>query len=98
MATDEIKLDYGLAEEMAKTFQQGAEQLQDTMQAMQSIANTLEEGALLGNGGKAFVDAIRSKLCPSLGRLTDKFTELEGDVHAAIDSMKQADAKAKGMF
>ncbi len=98
MATDEIKLNYGLAEEMAKTFQQGAEQLQDTMQAMQSVANTLEEGALLGKGGSAFVTAIRSNLCPALGRLTDKFTELEEDVYSAIDSMKQADAKAKGMF
>ena len=98
MAYDEIKMDYPTAEEMIRIFQQGGEQLQDTMQKMQSLATMLEDGALLGNDGKAFVDAIRSKMCPSLGRLTDKFQELSGDVQAAIDFMKEADTSSKGMF
>lgn len=98
MAYDEIKLDYPTAEEMIRIFQQGGEQLQDTMQKMQSLAMMLEDGALLGNGGKAFVDAIRSQMCPALGRLTDKFQELGGDVQAAIDFMKEADTSSKGMF
>ncbi|HEX9438599.1 MAG TPA: hypothetical protein VF909_02910, partial [Roseiflexaceae bacterium] len=72
--------------------------LQRTLHEMQSIAQTLEEGALLGQGGSAFVDAIRSKLCPSIGRLSDKFNELEGDVHAAIAAMRQADAESKKQF
>jgi WXG100 family type VII secretion target len=98
MAHDQIKLNYDLAEEMARTFQQGAQELQHTMQEMQNIAQTLEEGALLGRGGQAFVDAIRSKLCPSIGRLSDKFNELEGDVHAAVAAMRQADAESKKQF
>ena len=98
MSSDEIRLVYPLAEDMARTFAQGAEQLQDTMQEMQKIANTLEEGALLGSGGEAFVDAIRSKLAPALTRLTDKFSELEGDVQVAIAAMRQADADSKSKF
>lgn len=98
MATDEIKLDYPKAEEMARTFQTGAEQLQDTAQEMQNIATTLEEGALLGRGGSACVESIRSKLCPSLARLVEKFREMDGDVQAAITAMKQADEESKQQF
>jgi WXG100 family type VII secretion target len=98
MSYDEIRLDYELAEEMAKTFNAGAEVLQDTMQEMQNIANMLEEGALLGRGGSAFVEAIRSKLCPSIAKLTDKFTELEGDVHEAINAMREADQQSASQF
>ncbi|MEZ4864327.1 MAG: WXG100 family type VII secretion target [Caldilineaceae bacterium] len=96
--TDKIKLDYGLAAEMIRTFQQGVEQLQDTMQEMQSIANEIEGGALLGRGGDAFKDAIRSKLCPAIGRLTDKYQELSRDVDAAVKYMREADAQAKSNF
>jgi WXG100 family type VII secretion target len=98
MSHDEIKLNYDLAEDMIRTFLQGVEQLQDTMQEMQSIANTLEEGALLGRGGEAYTDAIRSNLCPSLGKLTDKFQELADDVKAAVGFMQEADAASQGMF
>jgi WXG100 family type VII secretion target len=98
MTTEEIKLNYDLAEDMIRTFLQGVEQLQDTMQEMQSIANTLEEGALLGRGGEAYTDAIRSNLCPSLGKLTDKFQELADDVKAAVGFMQEADAQSQGMF
>ncbi|MFZ4664212.1 MAG: WXG100 family type VII secretion target [Caldilineaceae bacterium] len=96
--SDKIKLDYGLAEEMIRTFEQGVEQLQDTMQEMQTIATMIEGGALLGRGGDAFKDAIRSKLCPSIGRLTDKFQELSRDVDAAVKYMREADTQSKGLF
>ena len=41
MSYDEIKLDYQLAAEMAKIFDDGAEVLKDTMQEMQNIASPL---------------------------------------------------------
>jgi WXG100 family type VII secretion target len=95
---EEIKLNYELAEEMIRTFKQSVEQVQDTMQEMQSIANSLEEGALLGRGGACFTDAIRSNLCPSLGRLTDKFEELAQDVQAAVGYMQDADKTSSNLF
>ncbi|GAB4434816.1 MAG: hypothetical protein Fur0044_32150 [Anaerolineae bacterium] len=96
--TDEIKLVYATAEDMIRIFEQGVEQLETTMQEMQGIANTLEDGALLGRGGEAFTDAIRSKLCPAISRLNDKFQELAGDVQKAIDYMQQADRTSASKF
>lgn len=98
MAGQKIKLNYDQADKMAKTFKAGAQQLQQTMQEMQNIAQTLEEGALLGRGGKEFADAIKTKLCPSLKKLSAKYTELEGDVHSAIKSMREADSESKQQF
>lgn len=98
MAYDEIRVVYDSMDDMSQTFRQGVEQLQDTMQEMQSIANVLEEGALLGRGGEAFVDAIRSKLAPAMSRLTDKFEELDKDVQDAKNYAQEADKQSKGMF
>jgi hypothetical protein len=68
------------------------------MQEMNKIAQMLEEGALLGRGGQSFVEAIHTKLCPSLKKLSEKYTELERDVQAAIKFMKQADSESKSQF
>lgn len=91
MSHDVIKVDYDLMEEMKRTFLQGVEQLQDTNQVMQTVASELEDGALLGRGGTAFTDAIRSKLCPAVAKLTEKFNELAQDVQSAVDLMREAD-------
>lgn len=93
-----IKLDYGKAEEMVKTFEQGSQQLQNTLQEIQNIANTLESGALLGDGGSAFCESIRTKLCPAIQKLDAKFNELAKDVRGAVKDMRDADAASKGMF
>jgi WXG100 family type VII secretion target len=94
----EIKMDYGLMEDMNRTFQQVVEQLQDTMQAMQNVANEMEDGALLGRGGTAFTEAIRGKMCPAISRLTDKFQELAEDINKAMEDMRSADTSTERMY
>ena len=96
--SDIIKMDYGLMEDMNRTFLQGVEQLQDTMQAMQNIANEMEDGALVGRGGAAFTEAIRGKLCPAISRLTDKFQELAEDINKAMEDMRSADSSTERMY
>ncbi len=98
MSYDEMKLNYGLAEDMIRTLEQAYEQLQDTMQEMQSIANILEEGALLGNGGSALTDVIRINWCPSLSRLMDRLNEMTQDIQKTIAFMQEADAGSRDMF
>ncbi|MCP4421243.1 MAG: WXG100 family type VII secretion target [Chloroflexi bacterium] len=94
----EIKMDYGLMEDMSRTFLQGVEQLQDTNQAMQTVASEMEDGALLGRGGVAFTEAIRGKLCPAISRLTDKFQELSKDINDAMQDMRDADTSTERMY
>ncbi|HID51613.1 MAG TPA: WXG100 family type VII secretion target [Anaerolineae bacterium] len=96
--TDEIRMDYGLMEDMSKTFQMSVEQLQDTLSAMQNVANELEDGALLGRGGDAFTEAIRNKLSPAISRLIEKFQELAEDVNKAMEDMRSADTSTERMY
>lgn len=95
---DIIKLDYPKAEAMRKTFKASAQQIDETLKEMKAIANTLQEGALLGDGGKAFVEAINSKLGPSLVKLKNKYNEMDKDVAEAVKSMKQSDQESAGNF
>ena len=96
--SDEIRMDYGLMEDMSSTFSQGVEQLQDTVQSIQNIANEMEDGALLGQGGAAFVDALRGKLTPRISSLIAKFEELTTDINKAMDDMRTADEISERMF
>ena len=96
--SDIIKMNYGLMEEMHQAFNRGVEQLEDTLREMQSIANELEDGALLGRGGAAFTDALRSKLSPSITRLSDKFQELALDIQNAMGDIREADSSSRQLF
>jgi WXG100 family type VII secretion target len=95
---DEIKLDYELAEAMAKTFKKGADQIEATINEIKNQASILEGGALLGKGGSSFHEALTSKMGPALSRLMAKFIELEADVQSAISSMRDADQESKSKF
>ena len=95
---EEIKLVIPTAEDMIKTFVEGVNVLQETNSRMEKIASTLEGGALLGQGGTAFVEAIRDSLCPAIGRLEEKYQELAQDVRKAIEEMQEADQESKGKF
>jgi WXG100 family type VII secretion target len=96
--SDIIKMEYDLMRAMKQTFLEGVEQLQDTMQEMQSIASALEDGALLGRGGQAFTDALRGKLCPAISRLIEKYNEMAQDVQDAMEFMQAADDTSEAKF
>jgi WXG100 family type VII secretion target len=96
--TEEIKVDYQLMAEMKQTFQAGQEQLTDTLNELKGIADKLDEGALLGQAGSAFSDAVRGALMGSVQKLADKFEELQGDVQFAVDRMREAEQQVKSTF
>ncbi|RRR68751.1 MAG: hypothetical protein EI684_17115 [Candidatus Viridilinea halotolerans] len=98
MTSQEIKLNYEMAEDMRKAFQDGVTKLQETMHEMQSVANLMSDSALKGRAGNAYVEAIRNRLCPSLSKLIDKFQELDGDIAAAVSAMQEADQAAVNQF
>ena len=95
---EEIRLVIPTAEDMIKTFVECVNVLQETSSRMEKVASTLEGGALLGQGGTAFVEAIRDSLLPALGRMEEKYQELAQDVRKAIEDMQEADQESKGKF
>jgi len=96
--SDIIKMDYDAMEDMAAVFRQGAELLSQINKEAMAIANQMDDGALVGDGGAAFSAAIREKLCKGIGKLESKFTELNGDLVGAVKDMRDGDKTAVSRF
>jgi WXG100 family type VII secretion target len=94
----DVQMDYDLMEDMARLFREGAQQLEDLIRALQGIAGRLEDGALLGRGGDALADAIRSRLNARIAALQDKLAELSQDVNGALVDLRDGDTEAASRF
>lgn len=84
MAKPDVRMVYESMEKMAKEFDNSASQLEETMNDMKKIAQMMEGGALVGDGGSAFQDAIKSQLLPNIKILMEKLQENGGDIRAAV--------------
>jgi len=94
----DVQMDYDLMEDMARLFRDGGQQLEDLRSHLDGIAGRLEDGALLGKGGDALVDAIRQRLSQRIAALQDKFSELSMDVYGALVDLRDGDTEAASRF
>ena len=94
----DVRMNYGSMEQMAKSFHQAHEQLEQTIREMDKVAKMMEGGALLGAGGQAFVEAINTKLKKRLEVLKAKLHEMEGDIHGAVARTRDGVQTAKTRF
>lgn len=97
MSVDQ-RMNYTSMRAMAKAFNQAAQQLEATMQEMAKAAKLMEEGALQGDGGQQFSDAINSKLRKRLEALRAKMLEMRQDIHKNIEAMGEAVDTAEDRF
>jgi WXG100 family type VII secretion target len=98
MAKPDVRMNYDSMEAMAKEFENAVKQLEDTMNDMKKVASNMQDGALLGMGGDAFVDAIQSKLLPNMQILTEKLGEMNGDILAAVAFTRDGVETSRGKF
>lgn len=94
----DVQMNYETMEEMAKAFKNAKSQMEDTMKAMQELAQNMENGWLLGEGGDMFAQALRGRLGPRLKILGEKFGELEGDIRGAVADLRDGDKEAASRF
>lgn len=96
--SEQIRYVYDQMETMIAIFEETAKQLDETTARMNAIANTLDQGALLGTTGDTMAASIRQDLNASIDRLKMKMLEESGDIRKSIDLMKQADSQAGTAF
>jgi WXG100 family type VII secretion target len=94
----DVQMDYDALEDMARTFRASAQQLDETIMVMTGIAAQMEDGALVGDTGTEFVDAVRGKFTPSVQRMRDKMQELEKDIMNAVAIMRDGVDTAASRF
>ena len=94
----DVKMNYDSMERMQKAFHAAHQQVNDTMREMEKIAKSMEDGALVGDAGKAFVEAIRSKLLKRMKVIADKMQEMEKDIHGAVIATRDGVTTAQSRF
>lgn len=94
----DVQMDYETMEQMTSIFRNGAQQLGETAAAMEKLAQSMEDGVLLGEGGDLFADALRARLAPRIKKLQTKFNELAKDVHGALVDLRDGDKTAESRF
>lgn len=95
---DIIKMNYEAMQEMAAHCKNTSQRLTETAKLAAQLANQMQNGALVGDAGEAFSNALTSAFSPAVGRLAQKFLEIAGDIEGAMADMRTSDGKAGGQF
>jgi WXG100 family type VII secretion target len=95
---DKIKLNYPQMEEMAKHLKSVQQRLDQTNRLARTVAQEMQGGALVGDAGEAFVNALNSAFMPAVTKLGQKFGEVSDDIKKAISDMKSADSSSAREF
>jgi len=93
-----IKLNYPAMREMAAHCRKVAQRLQETIKLGQGIASQMQNGALVGDAGEAFVGALQGPFAQGVTKLMDKFNEVAKDIEQAIADMQAEDGEAGSRF
>ena len=98
MAGDIIKMNRGKMDAMSQAFRQSGQTIGEISAEMNKVAQSLAEGALLGEGGSHLAEVVGNHLVQVLARIQDKFEELDGDILVALDMMYDADSDTAGLY
>lgn len=94
----ELKMVYEEAEEMIQVLHAAAQQLEETIQNVQSIADACDQGALQGVAGDAIANGLRQVLCPSIQELAEMIMTAARYVRTEKEDMMEAERQASGLF
>jgi WXG100 family type VII secretion target len=95
--TEKIRVNYPALEDMAKNCEAFYNRLMQTVQMANQISQQMQNGAMQGEYGDTFVQAL-SVFQTKVKRLAEKFHEEAGDIRGAMADMQAADNTAGGKF
>ena len=94
---DKIRVNYPALEDMAKQCDQAAQRVRQTASMANQIAQQMQNGAMQGEFGDIFVQAL-GVFQTKVNKLADKLAEEAGDIRGAMNDMRTADNAASGKF
>lgn len=95
---DKIRLNYPQMEEMSQHLKMVQQRLLQTTRLARSAAQEMQGGALVGDAGEAFSNALNTAFVPAVTKLSQKFGEVSDDIKKAISDMQAADKRAGSAF
>jgi uncharacterized protein YukE len=94
----DVKMDYGAMEDAKKVFLDGANALEDLITQVKNWATTMNDGALLGDAGEEFANALNTSLCSKIQLLIEKLKEEAGTIEQAVAIMHADEKETAGYF
>src|SRR3990172_970759 len=94
----DVQMDYDAMEDMARAFEQGAQDLSGGASRLTQMPRRLADGPMLGKTGDAVADACRQRGVPKLEKLGGKLTEEARDIRDAVREMQEGVSQARGKF
>ena len=94
---DKIRVNYPALEDMSRQCSQAAQRLRQTVSLANNIAQQMQNGALQGEYGDTFVQAMQV-FQNKVNKLADKLGEEASDIQQAMNDMRQADQAAGSKF
>jgi WXG100 family type VII secretion target len=85
-------------EEMAKHLKSVQQRLDQTNRLARQVVQEMQGGALVGDAGEAFANALNQSFMPAVTKLGQKFGEVSDDIKKAISDMKSADSSSAREF
>ena len=84
----EIRVNEQELERMIVVLEQSARELDECQRHMQTIAQKLENGALVGVGGQAFAAGLNNNMSNSIARLSEKLREEAAYVQNELEQFR----------
>jgi WXG100 family type VII secretion target len=94
---DKIRVNYPALEDMAKHCEMVSQRLAQTAATAQKIAGQMQNGALIGEPGEMYVQAL-GLFFQRVIKLSNKYHEVANDIKQAMADMRQADSAAGTNF
>jgi WXG100 family type VII secretion target len=94
---EKIRVNYPALEDMAKNCEQLGQRLQQTISLANQTAQQMQNGAMVGQFGDSFVQAL-SVFQNKVKLLAEKFDEEARAIRGAMADMQRADQSAGGKF
>lgn len=94
----DVRMNYQSMEKMGKEFGNAANQIKQSISQLKKIAGMMDDGALKGQGGVAFQDAIQQQAIPKMQKLAEKMTELQKDINGAVVATRDGVETARKRF
>lgn len=95
---DKIRLNYPQMQEMVRHMKAVEQRLMQTVQLARKAAQEMQGGAMVGDAGEAFANALNTAFVPAVTKLSQKFGEEAEDINQAMRDMQDEDKKAGSAF
>ncbi len=95
---DKIRLNYPQMQEMVRHMKAVEQRLMQTVQLARKAAQEMQGGAMVGDAGEAFANALNTAFVPAVTKLSQKFGEEAEDINQAMREMQDEDKKAGSAF